>query len=86
MASILVIDDERSIRNTLKEVLEYENHQVELAEDGIIGLEMIRENHFDIVLCDIKMPKIDGLEVLQKIFEFTVEPQVIMISGNGTVD
>jgi two-component system nitrogen regulation response regulator NtrX len=86
MASILVIDDERSIRNTLKEVLEYENHQVELAEDGIVGLEMIRENHFDIVLCDIKMPKIDGLEVLQKIFEFTSEPQVIMISGHGTVD
>jgi len=86
MASILVIDDERSIRNTLKEVLEYENHQVELAEDGIVGLEMIRENHFDIVLCDIKMPKIDGLEVLQKIFEFTAEPQVIMISGHGTVD
>ncbi len=86
MASILVIDDERSIRNTLKEVLEYENHQVELAEDGIVGLELIRENHFDIVLCDIKMPKIDGLEVLQKIFEFTSEPQVIMISGHGTVD
>jgi DNA-binding NtrC family response regulator len=86
MASILVIDDERSIRNTLKEVLEYESHQVDLAEDGVIGLEMIRENHYDIVLCDIKMPKIDGLEVLQKIFEFTSDPQVIMISGHGTVD
>ncbi len=86
MAAILVIDDERSIRNTLKEVLEYENHQIELAEDGVIGLEMIRENHYDIVLCDIKMPKMDGLEVLEKIFQITTEVQVIMISGHGTVD
>ncbi|MFO7616391.1 MAG: sigma-54 dependent transcriptional regulator [Bacteroidales bacterium] len=86
MATILVIDDERSIRNALKEVLEYENHQVELAEDGVLGLEMIRENHYDIVLCDIKMPRMDGLEVLEKIFESTTEPQVIMISGHGTVD
>ena len=86
MAAILVIDDERSIRNTLKEVLEYEKHQVDLAEDGIAGLAMIRENHYDIVLCDIKMPRMDGLEVLTKIFEFTNDPQVIMISGHGTVD
>lgn len=86
MASILVIDDERSIRNTLKEVLEYENHQIDLAEDGVIGLDMIRENHYDIVLCDIKMPKMDGLEVLEKIFQLTGEIQVIMISGHGTVD
>lgn len=86
MASILVIDDERSIRNTLKEVLEYENHQIDLAEDGIIGLAMIKENHYDIVLCDIKMPKMDGLEVLENIFQITGEVQVIMISGHGTVD
>ncbi len=86
MAAILVIDDERSIRNTLKEVLEYESHQVDLAEDGLAGLEMIRDNHYDIVLCDIKMPKMDGLEVLQKIFEQTRDLQVIMISGHGTVD
>jgi len=86
MAAILVIDDERSIRNTLKEVLEYESHQIELAEDGIVGLDMIRENHYDIVLCDIKMPKMDGLEVLEKIFQITGDVQVIMISGHGTVD
>jgi two-component system, NtrC family, nitrogen regulation response regulator NtrX len=86
MAAILVIDDERSIRNTLKEVLEYENHQIDLAEDGVIGLGMIRDNHYDIVLCDIKMPKMDGLEVLEKIFQITGEIQVIMISGHGTVD
>lgn len=86
MAAILVIDDERSIRNTLKEVLEYESHQIDLAEDGVIGLGMIRENHYDIILCDIKMPKMDGLEVLEKIFQVTGEVQVIMISGHGTVD
>ncbi len=86
MAAILVIDDERSIRNTLKEVLEYESHQIDLAEDGVIGLEMIRENHYDIVLCDIKMPKMDGLEVLEKIYQITGDVQVIMISGHGTVD
>ena len=86
MAVILVIDDERSIRNTLKEVLEYENHQIDLAEDGVIGLAMILENHYDIVLCDIKMPKMDGLEVLEKIFQISTDVQVIMISGHGTVD
>lgn len=86
MAAILVIDDERSIRNTLKEVLEYENHQIELAEDGVQGLAMIQDNHYDIVLCDIKMPKMDGLEVLEKIFQITTDIQVIMISGHGTVD
>jgi len=86
MASILVIDDERSIRNTLKEVLEYESHQIDLAEDGVIGLGMIKDNHYDIVLCDIKMPKMDGLEVLEKIFQITSDIQVIMISGHGTVD
>ncbi|NLO67269.1 MAG: sigma-54-dependent Fis family transcriptional regulator [Bacteroidales bacterium] len=86
MASILVIDDERSIRNTLKEVLEYEKHQVELAEDGVIGLEMISNNQYDVILCDIKMPRMDGLEVLEKISGITNDPQVIMISGHGTVD
>ncbi|MDD3811140.1 MAG: sigma-54 dependent transcriptional regulator [Bacteroidales bacterium] len=83
---MLVIDDERSIRNTLKEVLEYEKHQVELAEDGVIGLEMISNNQYDVILCDIKMPRMDGLEVLEKISGITNDPQVIMISGHGTVD
>ncbi|HEY4789399.1 MAG TPA: sigma-54 dependent transcriptional regulator [Bacteroidales bacterium] len=86
MATILVIDDERSIRNTLKEILEYENHQVDVAIDGIEGLEMFSKNKYDIVLCDIKMPKMDGLEVLEKIHEITSDASVIMISGHGNID
>jgi DNA-binding NtrC family response regulator len=86
MATILVIDDERSIRNTLKEVLEYESHQVDLAEDGIQGLEMVQKKQYDIVLCDIKMPNMDGMEVLEKIFDISPDATVIMISGHGNID
>ncbi len=86
MANILVIDDERSIRNTLKEILEYEKFSVDLAENGIEGLEKYSKGSYDIVLCDIKMPEMDGLEVLEKLFEAEGEAQVIMISGHGSVD
>jgi two-component system, NtrC family, nitrogen regulation response regulator NtrX len=86
MASILVIDDEKSIRNTLKEVLEYESHQVDLASDGIEGLEAFSKNKYDVVLCDIKMPKMDGIEVLEKIYEASSDATVIMISGHGNID
>jgi two-component system, NtrC family, nitrogen regulation response regulator NtrX len=86
MANILVIDDEKSIRNTLKEVLEYEKHAVDLANDGIEGLEMFSKNKYDVVLCDIKMPKMDGIEVLEKIFECSGDASVIMISGHGNID
>lgn len=86
MSKILVIDDERAIRNTLKEVLEYEKHEVDLAEDGPSGLEMFNANSYDIVLCDIKMAKMDGIEVLQKIYETTSDVPVIMISGHGNID
>ena len=86
MPKILVIDDEKSIRNTLKEVLEYENHQVDLAEDGHSGLELFSTNTYDVVLCDIKMSKMDGIEVLQKINETSSDIPVIMISGHGNID
>jgi DNA-binding NtrC family response regulator len=86
MSKILVIDDERAIRNTLKEVLEYEKHEVDLAEDGPSGLEMFNANTYDIVLCDIKMAKMDGIEVLQKICEASTDIPVIMISGHGNID
>ncbi|MFP4061055.1 MAG: sigma-54-dependent transcriptional regulator, partial [Bacteroidales bacterium] len=86
MANILVIDDEKSIRQTLKEILEYENHKVEVAEDGIHGLEKLKENQFDVVLCDIKMPRMDGIDVLGKVMVESPETQVIMISGHGNID
>jgi DNA-binding NtrC family response regulator len=86
MSKILVIDDERAIRNTLKEVLEYEKHEVELAEDGPTGLELFSSNSYDIVLCDIKMAKMDGIEVLGKISEASTDIPVIMISGHGNID
>jgi DNA-binding NtrC family response regulator len=86
MSKILVIDDERAIRNTLKEVLEYEKHEVDLAEDGPSGLEMFNANSYDIVLCDIKMAKMDGIEVLQKIYETSSDVPVVMISGHGNID
>jgi len=86
MSRILIIDDERSIRNTLKDILEYEKHEVELAEDGPKGLEKIRNGEFDVVLCDIKMPGMDGIEVLEKISEIASDVPVVMISGHGNID
>jgi len=86
MSKILVIDDERAIRNTLKEVLEYEKHEVDLAEDGPSGLGLFGSNAYDIVLCDIKMAKMDGIEVLSSIHEISSDTPVIMISGHGNID
>lgn len=86
MAKILVIDDEKSIRSTLKEILEYEKHEVELASNGPEGIELFSNDRFDIVLCDIKMPEMDGMEVLEKLFTISGEAQVIMISGHGNID
>lgn len=86
MSKILVIDDEKAIRNTLKEVLEYEKHEVDLAEDGPSGIELFSNNTYDIVLCDIKMQKMDGIEVLQKIMEISTVTPVVMISGHGNID
>lgn len=86
MSKILVIDDERAIRNTLKEVLEYEGHTVELAEDGPTGLTLFMNSTFDVVLCDIKMPQMDGLELVDKLQDHSAETPVIMISGHGNID
>lgn len=83
---ILIIDDERSIRNTMKEVLEYEGHTISLAEDGVKGLEAAKENSFDVIFCDIKMPNMDGMEVLEKIQEVQPDTPVVMISGHGNID
>ncbi len=86
MSKILVIDDEKSIRNSLKETLEYEKYQVDLAKDGIEGLKLIEENKYDTILCDVKMPKMDGIEVLEKIHQITSDIPVIMISAYGDID
>lgn len=86
MSKILVIDDERSIRSTLKDILEYEKYEVLEAEDGQKGLDMATKDQFDLIFCDIKMPKMDGIEVLQKIMEANDEVPVVMISGHGNID
>lgn len=86
MSKILVIDDERAIRNTLKEILEFEKHEVDIAEEGLSGIEMFKASSYDVVLCDIKMPHMDGIEVLEKLQEHSIETPVIMISGHGNID
>jgi two-component system nitrogen regulation response regulator NtrX len=86
MPRILVIDDEKAIRNTLKDVLEYEKYEVDLAEEGAAGIEMFLQETYDVVLCDIKMAKMDGIEVLQKIQDISSDVPVIMISGHGNID
>ncbi len=86
MPRILIIDDEKSIRNTLKEILEYEKYEVEIAEDGPQGIEILNSSKIDAVLCDIKMPKMDGIEVLSNIIKEYSEIPVIMISGHGDIE
>ena len=83
---LLVIDDERSIRNTLKEILEFEGHQVFTAADGQEGLEMATNGGYDVIFSDIKMPNIDGMELLDKLSEANVDSSVVMISGHGSID
>ncbi|WP_029286275.1 sigma-54 dependent transcriptional regulator [Pedobacter sp. R20-19] len=86
MAKLLIIDDERAIRSTLREILEYENYDVEDIDNGIDGLEMIKRTNFDLVLCDIKMNKMDGMEVLEQAQLLKPDLPFIMISGHGTVE
>ncbi|KQN38796.1 Fis family transcriptional regulator [Pedobacter sp. Leaf41] len=86
MAKLLIIDDERAIRSTLREILEYENYDVEDIDNGIDGLEMIKKTNFDLVLCDIKMNKMDGMEVLEQAQIIKPDLPFIMISGHGTVE
>ncbi len=86
MGKILVIDDERAIRRALREILEFEEHEVEEAEDGKEGVEKATSETYDIIFCDIKMPKMDGMEVLEALSEANVDVPVIMISGHGNID
>lgn len=84
--NILIIDDERSIRKTLNEILSYEGFKIDEAADGEEGLKMFSDKTYDVVLCDIKMPKTDGLEFLVKAGEINADVPVIMISGHGTIE
>lgn len=86
MASILIIDDERAIRNVLKDILNNEGYTTTEASDGEVGLTQFAAGNFDLVLCDIKMPKIDGIEFLQKAKEINSDVPVIMISGHGNIE
>jgi DNA-binding NtrC family response regulator len=86
MPKILIIDDEKSIRNTLREILEYEKYEIDEAKDGEEGLAMIGKHDYDVVLCDIKMPKVDGMDVLEKAMEMGKDFPFIMISAHGTIE
>jgi len=86
MAKILIIDDERSIRNTLKDILEFEKHQITLAENGKQALDMVQSQVFDLIFSDIKMPEMDGIELLSHFIEREIEAPIIMISGHGNID
>lgn len=84
--TILVIDDEKAIRNTLKDILSFEGFTVEEAGDGAEGLALIEKNNYDCILCDIKMPKMDGIEVLDKVKELKPDIPFVMISGHGNIE
>jgi two-component system, NtrC family, nitrogen regulation response regulator NtrX len=86
MSNILIIDDEKAIRKTLGEILSYEGYKIDEASDGEEGLKKFREKAYDVVLCDIKMPKIDGIEFLEKSRESNADIPIIMISGHGTIE
>ncbi len=86
MSNLLIIDDEKAIRKTLTEILSYEGYKIDEAENGEEGLKKFKEKTYDVVLCDIKMPKLDGLEFLDRAREHNPDVPVIMISGHGTIE
>ena len=86
MAKILVVDDERAIRRALREILEFEEFEVDEAENGKQGLDKAKSENYDIIFCDIKMPEMDGMEVLDGLQKAKVDTPVIMISGHGNIE
>ena len=83
---ILIIDDERSIRNSLKEILADEGYDVDVAENGAQGCAMVEKEKYSVIFCDIKMPEMDGMEVLDRLTQMGIDAAVIMISGHGDID
>ena len=86
MAKILIVDDERAIRRAMREILEFEEFEVDEAENGKQGLEKAKSENYDIIFCDIKMPEMDGMEVLEGLQKANVDTPVIMISGHGNIE
>ena len=86
MKKILIIDDEEAVRSTLKEILEFEKYNVDDAENGVEGLKMAMSNNYDLIFCDIKMPKMDGVEFLDEKIKNEIICPVIMISGHGNIE
>jgi len=86
MKKILIIDDERAIRSTLKEILEFEKYEVDDAEDGTVGLKCLESKRYDLIFCDIKMPKMDGIEFLECKMKSESYCPIIMISGHGNIE
>ena len=86
MMKILVIDDERAIRNSLKEILMDEGYEVDTAEDGAVGFSMAEKDHYNLIFCDIKMPNLDGIGFLDKVMEAGLDSAVVMISGHGDIE
>ena len=86
MAKVLIVDDETPIRRTLKEILEFEKFKVEEASDGLECLVQLKKNQYDVILMDIKMPKMDGMEALERIQTLAPDTPVVMISGHANID
>ena len=88
MAKILIIEDEKAIRNVLSNIVieEDKSHEVDTAENGLDGFKMLTQNTYDLVLCDIKMPKMDGMELLEKAIAIQPDLPIVMISGHGDLD
>jgi two-component system, NtrC family, nitrogen regulation response regulator NtrX len=86
MSKVLIVDDERSIRHTLRDILEFEKYDVDEAGDGMECLVKVKQNQYDVIILDIKMPKMDGMDALDKIQELARETPVVMISGHASID
>lgn len=83
---VLIVDDERAIRNSLKEILVEEGYDVDVAEDGLIALQMVDKEKYNVIFCDIKMPNMDGEEVLEKFIDKGIDSAIVMVSGHGDIE